>query len=62
MPAVKVKDLRVGDRIKAFFLNDDQWHFVRNIGPGLSASKIYLAVEGYGKIQLDKDTEVEKQN
>ncbi len=62
MSKVMVKDLKKNDLIKADFLNDNQWHFVLNVGPGIKSGDVYLAVENYGSGQFDKYTEVERKD
>lgn len=56
---VTVKDLKVGDLIKASFLNDNQWHEVLAIK--IQSNGVYLAVEGFKGEIFSADREVEKQ-
>ncbi len=56
----KVRDLKVGDLIRADWLGSD-WHKVINVGPDWSGSgRIYLAIEGYGSNTFYPDVEVER--
>lgn len=58
---VHVSELRVGDYIKADWLGSG-WYKVLDVGRGYSGSgKVYLAIEGYGSIQLNADESVERQ-
>ena len=57
---MKVKDLYVGALIRADFLcsyNDNEWHTVYQVD--VKANKVYLAVEGFGGIELPLNYDVE---
>jgi len=57
---MKVKDLYTGALIRADFLcsyNDNEWHEVYQVD--VKSNSVYLAVEGFGGIDLPLDYDVE---
>lgn len=55
---VRVEQLRNGQYIKYYpIFTDDRWHKVFDVND--CGSEIYLALEGYGHVKVQKGTKVE---